>query len=345
MFDLDKIVRPNIRQLKPYSSARDEFSGSEGIFLDANENPFGQLNRYPDPYQRILKDKIAELKGVVPSKIFVGNGSDEIIDLAFRIFCEPGKDKVLTFTPTYGMYDVSANINNVEVESMPLTPSFEIDLNALRSKLEFGQYRIIFICSPNNPTGNSISTSVIEEIFEKTEGIVIVDEAYIDFSENDSTIKLIQKYSNLIVMQTLSKAWGLAGVRVGLGFANEKIINLFNKVKPPYNVSQLNQEAALKAINNLSKYEEQVATLLKEKEFLLKELGKLESIKKIYPSDTNFLLVEMEDADQTYTRLVEEKIIVRNRNQQVKNCIRITVGTKNENEVLIKTLKTIENEK
>ncbi|MEZ4936048.1 MAG: histidinol-phosphate transaminase [Crocinitomicaceae bacterium] len=345
MFDLDKIVRPNIRRLKPYSSARDEFSGSEGIFLDANENPFGQFNRYPDPYQRKLKDKLAELKGVDPSKIFIGNGSDEIIDLAFRVFCEPGKDKVLTFTPTYGMYEVSANINNVEIESLPLSPTFEIDQNSLRSKLEIEQFNIIFICSPNNPTGNFISTSVIEEILEKSRGIVMVDEAYIDFSENNSTINLIQKYPNLIVMQTLSKAWGLAGVRVGLGFANEKIINLFNKVKPPYNVSQLNQEAALKAINNLGTYEEQVATLINEKELLIMELGQLKTIKRIYPSDTNFLLVEMEDADVTYSKLVEEKIIVRNRNQQVKNCIRITVGTKYENEVLIRALKSYEYER
>lgn len=341
MIKLKNIVRPNIWELKPYSSARDEFSGKEGIFLDANENPFGKLNRYPDPYQKELKEKLAELKGVNTKNIFVGNGSDEVIDLAFRIFCNPGFDKALTFSPTYGMYDVSANINNVELIKLPLNQSFQIDLEKVKPYLSDSSIKLIFICSPNNPTGNLMNRSDVEFIINNFNGIVILDEAYIDFAKGESSINLINQYNNIIVSQTFSKAWGLAAARVGVAYANPEIISLYNKVKPPYNISELNQKAALKALNKMDKYQQNVATILNEKEQLKKALQQLDLIKKIYPSDANFLLVEVENADEVYTVLVNQKIITRNRNKQVNNCIRISVGTPKENNELITVLKNI----
>ena len=341
MIKLKNIVRPNIWELKPYSSARDEFSGKEGIFLDANENPFGKLNRYPDPYQKELKEKLAELKGVNTKNIFVGNGSDEVIDLAFRIFCNPGFDKALTFSPTYGMYDVSANINNVELIKLPLNQSFQIDLEKVKPYLSDSSIKLIFICSPNNPTGNLMNRSDVEFIINNFNGIVILDEAYIDFAKGESSINLINQYNNIIVSQTFSKAWGLAAARVGVAYANPEIISLYNKVKPPYNISELNQKAALKALNNMDKFQQNVATILNEKEQLKKALQQLDLIKKIYPSDANFLLVEVENADEVYTVLVNQKIITRNRNKQVNNCIRISVGTPKENNELITVLKNI----
>jgi histidinol-phosphate aminotransferase len=341
MIKLKNIVRPNIWELKPYSSARDEFSGKEGIFLDANENPFGKLNRYPDPYQKELKEKLAELKGVNTKNVFVGNGSDEVIDLAFRIFCNPGFDKALTFSPTYGMYDVSANINNVELIKLPLNQSFQIDLEKVKPYLSDSSIKLIFICSPNNPTGNLMNRSDVEFIINNFNGIVILDEAYIDFAKGESSINLINQYNNIIVSQTFSKAWGLAAARVGVAYANPQIISLYNKVKPPYNISELNQKAALKALNNMDKFQQNVATILNEKEQLKKALQQLDLIKKIYPSDANFLLIEVENADEVYTVLVNQKIITRNRNKQVKNCIRISVGAPKENNKLINVLKNI----
>jgi histidinol-phosphate aminotransferase len=341
MIKLKNIVRPNIWELKPYSSARDEFSGKEGIFLDANENPFGKLNRYPDPYQKELKEKLAELKGVNTKNVFIGNGSDEVIDLAFRIFCNPGFDKALTFSPTYGMYDVSANINNVELIKLPLNQSFQIDLEKVKPYLSDSSIKLIFICSPNNPTGNLMNRSDVEFIINNFNGIVILDEAYIDFAKGESSINLINQYNNIIVSQTFSKAWGLAAARVGVAYANPQIISLYNKVKPPYNISELNQKAALKALNNMDKFQQNVATILNEKEQLKKVLQQLDLIKKIYPSDANFLLIEVENADEVYTVLVNQKIITRNRNKQVKNCIRISVGAPKENNKLINVLKNI----
>ena len=311
------------------------------MFLDANENPFGELNRYPDPQQSKIKEKLSTIKSVETNQIFIGNGSDEVIDLAFRIFCEPGKDKVLTFTPTYGMYDVSANINNIEVIKQPLINDFQINLNQLQPYLDFEDVKIIFICSPNNPTGNSINTEDIEYIIENFNGIVIVDEAYIDFSLQASFIKNINKYNNLIVSQTFSKAWGLAGVRVGVAYASDAIIALYNRVKPPYNVSTLNQEAVLECLNNQSEVSKNIDIILSERTKLKDALNQLDIVKKIYPTDANFLLVEVDNADKTYQYLIDKKVIIRNRNTQVENCIRITVGTAVENERLIEALKNI----
>ncbi len=340
-FNINNLVRANIIALKPYSSARDEFKGTADVFLDANENPFGELNRYPDPQQSKIKDKLSAIKSVETNQIFIGNGSDEVIDLAFRIFCEPGKDKVLTFTPTYGMYDVSANINDIEVIKQPLINNFQINLNQLQPYLDFEDVKIIFICSPNNPTGNSINTEDIEYIIENFNGIVIVDEAYIDFSLQASFIKNINKYNNLIVSQTFSKAWGLAGVRVGVAYASEAIIALYNRVKPPYNVSTLNQEAVLECLNNQSEVSKNIDIILSERTKLKDALNQLDIVKKIYPTDANFLLVEVDNADKTYQYLIDKKVIIRNRNTQVENCIRITVGTAVENQKLIEALKNI----
>lgn len=341
MFNLDKIVRSNIKKLKAYSSARDEFKGTAEVYLDANENPFGILNRYPDPKQLKIKERLSEIKGVAKNQVFIGNGSDEIIDLAFRIFCEPGKDKALTFSPTYGMYDVSANINDVELIKQPLVNDFQISLNQLEPYLDMEDVKIIFICSPNNPTGNCFENESIEYILDNYNGIVIIDEAYIDFSSRESFIKKIAKYPNLIVSQTFSKAWGLAGVRVGAAYTNSAIIDLYNKVKPPYNVSTLNQEAVLIALNNLAEFEANKNNIINEKEKLTNELENIELVKKIYPSEANFILIEVTEADSIYNQLVAEKIITRNRNTQVNNCLRITVGSEEENVRLIKALKSI----
>ena len=341
MIDLKKIVRQNILELEQYSSARDEFSGKEGVFLDANENPFGQLNRYPDPYQVNLKEKIENLKGIKNSNIFVGNGSDEIIDLAFRIFCNPLKDKALTFIPTYGMYAVSAAINQVELLQVQLNNEFQIDLKKVEPFLEDENLKLIFICSPNNPTGNIINKTDIISILKKFKGIVIIDEAYIDFSESESFTTLLNEYDNLIVSQTFSKAWGLAAARIGIAYACDKIISLFNKVKPPYNVSQLNQLSAIEAIVNVIDFKQNVNIILKEKERLKNELIQLAFIKKVYPSAANFFLVEVSDAELLYNQLIEQKIIIRNRNKQVKNTVRITIGSTEENNRLINALKKI----
>lgn len=339
MFELEKIVRKNILNLKPYSSARSEFTGKEGVFLDANENPFGTLNRYPDPFQKELKSKLGVLKSIAVENIFIGNGSDEVIDLAFRIFCEPGKDKALTFSPTYGMYDVSAEINDVELIKLPLNASFQIDFAAFENYLNDTSLKLIFICSPNNPTGNNIEN--IDLVLQKFKGIVIVDEAYIDFSTAGSFINKIKQYPNLIVSQTFSKAWGLAAARVGTAYADISIISLFNKVKSPYNVSELNQKAALNALENYSEFEKRKAIIIEQKEWLEKQLTMLPVVNKVYPSDANFILVEATDANRIYNELVDQKVITRNRNSLVKNCIRITVGTAEENKKLINELSKI----
>ncbi len=341
MFNLDKIVRPNIQKLKAYSSARDEFKGEAEVYLDANENPFGTLNRYPDPKQTKIKERLSVIKKVAENQIFVGNGSDEVIDLAFRIFCEPGKDKALTFSPTYGMYDVSASINDVELIKQPLLNDFQINLNQLQPYLDMEEVKIIFICSPNNPTGNCFDDETIAYILENFNGIVIIDEAYIDFSSRASYSTKLEKYPNLIVSQTFSKAWGLAGVRVGVAYANSEVIDLYNKVKPPYNVSTLNQEAVIVSLDNLAQFEENKNIIINEKEKLINDLNNLELVKKIYPTEANFILIEVTDANSIYTKLVAEKIITRNRNTLVNNCLRITVGSTDENKRLITALKSL----
>lgn len=341
MFELDKITRSNIRGLQAYSSARDEFSGADGIFLDANENPFGDLNRYPDPYQCELKQMISGIKNVDEKNVFIGNGSDEIIDLLFRIFCNPGNDKALTFSPTYGMYDVAAGINDVELIKIDLNQDFEIDFVSVEPYLSNPELKLILICSPNNPTGNCLDQATIEKILSSFNGIVLIDEAYIDFSDRPSFLNQIDSYPNLVVSQTMSKAYGLAAARVGLAYSNTSIIALLNKVKPPYNVSALNQKAALDSFNRKDDFEKNKERILSEKKKMRAELEKLDVIKKIYPSEANFFLVETDDADGVYNTLVEEKIIVRNRNRVLKNCIRITVGSAEENKALIEVLKRI----
>jgi len=341
MIDLKKLVRPNILELEQYSSARDEFSGKEGVFLDANENPFGKLNRYPDPYQVELKSKLEKIKGIKSSSIFIGNGSDEVIDLAFRIFCNPGKDKALTFTPTYGMYDVSAAINQVEILKIPLNKDFQIEVDKIDPLLEDEKLKLIFICSPNNPTGNSILKKDILTILEKFRGIVIIDEAYIDFSESESLISLLKEYPNLIISQTFSKAWGLAAARVGVAYSSESITSLFNKVKPPYNVSKTNQFSVIEALENIDELKKNIKFILEEKELIQTEIVQLPFVKKIYPSDANFLLIEVKDANLLYNQLIEQKIIIRNRDKQIKNTVRITIGSKRENKLLLNALKNI----
>ncbi|MCT3758569.1 histidinol-phosphate transaminase [Elizabethkingia anophelis] len=340
-FNLENLVRPNILKLKPYSSARDEYKGSTGVFLDANENPFGNLNRYPDPYQKEVKEKLSALKSIPVSQIFLGNGSDEVIDLVFRIFCTPGRDKALVFTPTYGMYEVSANINDTELLQLPLNSDFQIDKESIIPFLTDENLKLIFICSPNNPTGNSIEN--VDFILENFNGIVFVDEAYIDFSTQKSWTEKLSQYPNLVISQTFSKARGLAAVRVGIAYSSPEIIALFNKTKPPYNVSQLNQEAALIALLDAKKYQSEIKTILAEKERLEKEFLQLSLIKKIYPSDANFILVEVNDADGIYNNLVQQKIITRNRNSVIASCIRITIGTTEENNQLIAALMAYKN--
>jgi len=341
--NIQQLVRPNIRNLAPYSTAREEYAGKEGVFLDANENPFGTYNRYPDPYQIALKQRLAALKNISHDHIFIGNGSDEVIDLAYRIFCEPGKNKALTFSPTYGMYEVSANINAVQLIKVPLNNEFQIDKNRLIPYFSDENLRLIFICSPNNPTGNLLHTADIEFILTNFSGIVVIDEAYIDFCTQDSFIQKICSYPNLIVSQTLSKAWGMAGIRLGVAYMSEEIISYYNKVKAPYNISTVNQSTALEELNKEAAYRRKIDEILIEKERLRQELQRLKTVKKIYPSDANFFLLDVEDANDLYGRLIEKKIIIRNRSSMVKNCVRITIGTPAENEQLLKALKEISN--
>ena len=342
MVDIKKLVRENVLNLTPYSCARDEYTGNTGIFMDANENPYGNLNRYPDPYQNELKTAISKFKGIAREKIFLGNGSDEIIDLCFRIFCNPGFDKVLTFTPTYGMYEVSATINNIKVLKVPLNEMFQIDLQNVIRLFEDRNLKLIFICSPNNPTGNSMNFSDVEYILNNFSGIVVIDEAYIDFSDKASFLSLVVKYPNLVIMQTFSKAFGLAAVRVGMAFSDPDTIHFFNKLKPPYNISTINQKAALKKLEKVAEYCAQVTKIKKEKERLSINLQKMKITEEVYPSDANFLLVKVKNATNIYNTLVKKNIIVRNRSSVIDNCLRITVGKKSENDRLIKTLKTIE---
>jgi len=336
MFQLEKLIRPNILSLKPYSSARDEFKGKNGIFLDANENPFGNLNRYPDPYQNLLKEKLSDLKNIATQNIFVGNGSDEVIDLAFRIFCNPSKDKVIVCPPTYGMYEVSANINDIEIISIPLDEQFQMDVEKILNT----DAKIIFLCSPNNPTGNSLND--IEKIIQNVNGIVFVDEAYIDFSSQESLLQKVNQYPNLIVSQTLSKAWGRAAIRVGIAYASIEIINYYNKVKPPYNVSQLNQYEAIKTLEEIDVFTKNKQTILAQRSWLMEQLSALNLVDKIYPTDANFMLLKTKNANAIYQKLIYDKIVVRNRHSVVENCLRITVGEPFENQKLIDSLKKIE---
>jgi len=341
MADINNLIRENVKTLVPYSCARDEFKGKDGIFLDANENPYGDLNRYPDPYQRELKAAISKIKGVPEENIFLGNGSDEIIDLCFRIFCNPGTDKALTFTPTYGMYEVSAAINDVKLIRVPLSDEFQIVGKSVNEKLKDPALKLIFICSPNNPTGNSMKGFEIESIISGFGGIVVIDEAYIDFSEQASFKNMISRFNNLIVMQTFSKAMGLAAARIGMAFMDTVLSGYFNKMKPPYNISSPNQKAALKCLTRYELLTNKISMIKNERKRLAYELEKISIIEKVFPSDSNFLLVKTGNADLIYSELIEKKIIVRNRNKIVPGCIRITVGTKSENDRLLGALRKI----
>jgi len=344
-FDLNSLVRENIRRLRPYSSARSEFAGSAEVFLDANENAFGSpagngYNRYPDPMQKKLKKSVAELKSVDPSQIFVGNGSDEAIDLLFRVFCEPGRDECIICPPTYGMYQVSADINDIAVTEVPLTSDFHLDVSAVLSAIT-ETTKLIFICSPNNPTGNLMRHEDVKRIAEEFNGIVVVDEAYIDFAAEESVITELPNFPNLVVLQTFSKAWAMAGLRVGMAFASSEIISLMNRVKPPYNVSGIAQGAVLDAFEKQRDVEAWISKTLDERSRIVASLARFEFVLEIYPSDANFVLVRTTDAKAIYTFLVEEKIVVRDRSnvQFCAGCLRITIGTSEENDRLISALE------
>jgi len=340
MFKTDNLVRENVRKLIPYSCARDEFKGKASIFMDANENPYGSLNRYPDPYQEELKEAISRLHGVPTERIFLGNGSDEIIDLSFRIFCNPGTDIALTFTPTYGMYQVSAAVNDVEMIKIPLNSNFQIEYEEIMPWFSDKYLKLILICSPNNPTGNCMDKAVLEKIFSQFNGIVLLDEAYIDFADIPSFRDATEKYPNLIVMQTFSKAFGMASVRIGMAFTNPEIIKYFNKIKPPYNISTINQETVLQKLLKPSEYIEEVQKIREGRSMLSEELKKLPLIEKVFHSDANFILVKVKESGLLYNYLVGKGIIVRDRNSVISNCLRITVGTATENKELIKALKS-----
>ena len=341
MKTLQELVRPNIWQLKPYSSARDEYHGDASVFLDANENPYnGPYNRYPDPMQWRVKEKISSLKGVEKACILLGNGSDEPIDLLIRAFCEPGTDNIVAIDPTYGMYQVAADVNRVEYRKVKLSENFEMDPDAVLGATD-EHTKLIFLCSPNNPTGNELKREDIVKILRDFDGIVIVDEAYIDFSSGPSMASELPLYPNLVILQTFSKAWGCAGIRLGMAFASREIIAVLNKIKYPYNINLLTQERALQMLEESGTVKEWVATLLRERAWLVKEVEKLSCIRKIYPSDANFILVRVDDANAAYDYLVRKGIIVRNRNtvSLCRGCLRITVGTPEENRILVDALK------
>ncbi len=337
MFDINKIIRPNVKALKPYSSARNEFEGIAEVSLDANENPFGfGLNRYPDASQKKLKHLFATFRKVDQRRLIFGNGSDEIIDLLIRAFCEPKEDKLLTFFPTFSMYGICAAINNVEEMKAPLTEDFQIDFNKVQPLLLDENLKLIFVCSPNNPTGNQMDLKVIKKIANSFDGLVVVDEAYIDFS-GGSLVK--EEISNLFILQTFSKTFGLAGARLGVGIGSLEVIDVLNKIKPPYNVNSLTQDKAVEMLGRPELIKRQIEILKFEKVQLEKELTGMKTVKKIYPSDANFLLVEFEDAKTTYQDLLHHGIVLRDRSHQVANTLRITIGTPEENKRLVQTLK------
>ena len=344
-FNINNIIRDNVKGLKPYSSARDEYvsDGTQMIFLDANENPFENgVNRYPDPQQRDLKVVLAEQKGVNVKNMLLGNGSDEVLDLIFRAFCEPNKDNIISLPPTYGMYKVLSGINAVENREVLLTQDFELDVEDILGAVDENS-KIIFICSPNNPTGNSFDEMAVLRLLNEFPGLIVIDEAYIDFSAKESWLKRLGEFPNLIITQTLSKAYGMAGIRLGLCFASQEIIAVLNKIKPPYNVNGLTQKRALSQILKIESLKMEVAEILNQKGSLLKVLNQVVFIKKIYPSDANFVLVKVDDANKRYSQLLEKGIVIRNRTTQplCENSLRFTIGTNEENLQLISALKAI----
>ncbi|EZH75478.1 histidinol phosphate aminotransferase [Aquimarina atlantica] len=346
-FSIKQLVRKNIQYLKPYSSARDEFTDfdQDMVFLDANENPYENgVNRYPDPQQKSLKKIIANQRKVSETNLLLGNGSDEVLDLIFRAFCEPGIDNIITLPPTYGMYKVLAEINNIEEQQVWLEEGFQPDVEAILATAN-SDSKLLFICSPNNPSGNLIEQKRIEELLERFRGLVIIDEAYIDFTDRESWVGSIDRYPNLIVTQTLSKAYGLAGIRLGICYASEEIIDILNKIKPPYNVNELTQQRALQRVSNEDQILAEISAIIEGRTLLEEALSNISFVEKIFKSDANFILVRVDDANKRYDQLIKEGIVVRNRSTQplCKNTLRFTVGTKEENEKLIEVLTLISN--
>lgn len=347
-FNINNLVRENIKSLQPYSSARDEYkdaTSKDMIFLDANENPFENgVNRYPDPRQNKVKDLLSDIKTIPKEQILLGNGSDEVLDLIFRAFCEPNKDNIITLPPTYGMYSVLANINAIENRKVLLNTDFEPNVDEILAAADKNS-KILFLCSPNNPTGNSFSNEAVEKLIKEFNGLVVIDEAYIDFSPQQSWLEKLQKFSNLIITQTLSKAYGLAGIRLGVCYASKEIINILNNIKPPYNVNELTQQRAITRLQRLNEVKNEIAQLISERKRLKKELECCVSyIEKVYPSDGNFLLLKVDDANKRYKQLIDYGVVIRNRTTQplCENCLRISVGVCEENQRLIRALKEIQ---
>ena len=343
--EIKDLIRENIKSLEAYSSARDEFKAmsSEFVFIDANENPCDTgLNRYPDPQQNLVKEALSKMKGISKEQILLGNGSDEVLDLIFRVFCEPREDNVIVLPPTYGMYEVLANINAIELVKIPLVENFQPNVKEI-VKCQDAKTKVLFLCSPNNPTANSFNASKIETLIKEFNGIVVIDEAYIDFSIEDSWLCRLDEFPNLIVTQTLSKAYGLASIRLGICYASKEIISILNKIKPPYNVNQLTQDVALQSLLNQEKVKNEIAIIISERNQLIRDLQNVKIVEKVYSSDSNFLLVQVDDATLRYKQLVKLGIIVRNRTTQIScdNCLRFSVGTPDENKKLINTLKLV----
>ncbi|MCF8273459.1 MAG: histidinol-phosphate transaminase [Flavobacteriaceae bacterium] len=344
--DIQNLIRPTIKALKPYSSARDEFQGvpADMVFLDANENPFENgVNRYPDPHQNKLKGILSKIKNIPNQNILLGNGSDEVLDLIFRMFCEPNKDNVIILPPTYGMYEVLANLNAIETIKVILSETFQPKVEDILSVSNTNS-KLLFLCSPNNPTGNSFTTHEVEKLLTGFKGIVVIDEAYIDFSKEKSWIERLEEFPNLIITQTLSKAYGMAGIRLGICYASTEIISVLNTIKPPYNVNELTQQKAIENLNKVDLAKIQIADILKERDILISELKSINFVSKIYPSDANFILIKVDDANKRYSQLIEKGIVIRNRTTQYgcENCLRITVGTAFENKKLITELRELQ---
>jgi len=346
-FDINSLVRDNVLKMKPYSSARDEFEDfdtAEMIFLDANENPFENgVNRYPDPQQMTVKKVLAKQKNVQVGQILLGNGSDEVLDLLFRAFCEPKIDNIITLPPTYGMYGVLANLNAVENKEILLTEDFQPKVDAILSEVNENT-KMIFLCSPNNPTGNSFSEESVTALLEKFNGLVVIDEAYIDFSDKESWMTKLDQYPNLVITQTLSKAYGLAGIRLGICYASAEIIAVLNKIKPPYNVNELTQRRALDRLVDEEQIQNEISTIIEQRDELLKVLNEVKYVSKIYPTEANFILIKVDDANKRYDQLIAKGIVIRNRTTQplCENCLRLTIGTESENKTLIEALTSLE---
>lgn len=344
MFQLDNLIRDNVKRLTPYSSARDEFKGAASVFLDANENSLGSpmlkwYHRYPDPLQWQVKEKLGAIKQIAAEQIFLGNGSDECIDLLYRAFCNPGNDNIIICPPTYGMYEVSANINDVEIRVAPLLDDFQLNLAHLEQLID-ANTKIIWLCSPNNPTGNSLHLHDMEMVLNNFEGLVVIDEAYINFARQQSAVHLLKDYPNLVVMQTLSKAWGLAGLRLGMMFASTDLIGVVNKIKPPYNIGQHTQEIVLQALDEVGQVNDMIRAIVDMRDALVQVFQEMPIVKKVYPSDANFLLVQMIEARKVYAYLLTQGIVVRDRSKVMlcDDCLRITIGTEAENTALVDAL-------